>query len=67
MSWRWWSGWCAIPDGRVQFHYVIVDYLARWASGELQPSEEVLERAGCRRMIFPQYQVTRGTSEVSSG
>jgi len=31
------------PDGRVQFHYVIVDYLARWASGELRPSEEVLE------------------------
>ena len=31
------------PDGRVQFHYVIVDYLARWTSGELVPSSEVLE------------------------
>ena len=31
------------PDGRVQFHYVIVDYLARWTSGELAASPEVLE------------------------
>ena len=51
-------------DGRVQFHYVIVDYLARWASGELRPSEEVLEARWVSPDDFPQYQVTRGTSEV---
>lgn len=52
------------PDGRVRFHYVIVDYLARWASGELQPSEEVLEACWVSPDDFPQYQVTRSTSEV---
>jgi len=52
------------PDGRVRFHYVIVDYLARWASGELQPSEEVLEARWVSPDDFPHYEMTRGTAEV---
>jgi 8-oxo-dGTP diphosphatase len=52
------------PDGRVQFHYVIVDYLARWASGELVSSPEVLEARWVPPEDFPRYEMTRGTAEV---
>lgn len=51
-------------DGRVQFHYVIVDYLARWASGDLQPSSEVLEARWVAPEDFPRFEMTRGTAEV---
>ena len=30
-------------DGRIRFHYVIVDYLARPLSGELRASSDALE------------------------
>jgi ADP-ribose pyrophosphatase YjhB (NUDIX family) len=52
------------PEGRVQFHYVIVDYLARWASGELTSSSEVLESRWVPPEDFPRYEMTRGTAEV---
>ena len=51
-------------DGRMQYHYVIVDYLARWVSGELAPSSEVLEARWVPPEEFPQYDMTRGTAEV---
>jgi 8-oxo-dGTP diphosphatase len=51
-------------SGRIQYHYVIVDYLARWASGELAPSSEVLEARWVPPEDFPGYEMTRGTAEV---
>lgn len=51
-------------SGRVQYHYVIVDYLARWVSGELAPSSEVLEARWVPPGDFLQYQMTGGTAEV---
>jgi 8-oxo-dGTP diphosphatase len=51
-------------DGRIQYHYVIVDYLARWASGELAPSPEALEARWVAPEEFPQYQMTVGAAEV---
>ena len=51
-------------DGRIQYHYVIVDYLARWVSGELAPSSEALEARWVPPEDFPQYQMTAGTAEV---
>jgi 8-oxo-dGTP diphosphatase len=51
-------------SGRVQYHYVIVDYLARWVSGELAPSSEVLEALWVPPGDFLQYQMTGGTAEV---
>ena len=50
--------------GRIQYHYVIVDYLARWVSGELAPSSEVLEARWVAPEDFPAYEMTRGTTEV---
>lgn len=52
------------PDGRVRFHYVIVDYLARWLKGDLTASSEVLEARWVSPGDFPQYEMTRGTAEV---
>jgi ADP-ribose pyrophosphatase YjhB (NUDIX family) len=51
-------------EGRVQYHYIIVDYLARWVSGELAPSSEVLEARWVLPEEFPQYQMPAGTAEV---
>lgn len=51
-------------DGRVQYHYVIVDYLARWVSGDLAPSSDVLEARWVPPEDFPRYQMTTGTAEV---
>ncbi len=51
-------------DGRIQYHYVIVDYLARWVSGDLAPSSEVLEARWVPPGDFPRYQMTTGTAEV---
>ena len=51
-------------DGRIQYHYVIVDYLAHWAQGDLAPSSEVLEARWVAPEEFPQYQMTAGTVEV---
>jgi ADP-ribose pyrophosphatase YjhB (NUDIX family) len=51
-------------EGRVQFHYVIVDYLARWQSGDLVSSPEVLEARWVAPEDFPRYDMTRGTAEV---
>ena len=51
-------------DGQVQFHYVIVDYLARWAGGDLQSSPEVLEARWVLPEDFPRFEMTRGTAAV---
>jgi ADP-ribose pyrophosphatase YjhB (NUDIX family) len=51
-------------DGRIQYHYVIVDYLARWEAGDIQPSDEVLEARWVAPEEFPGYQMTAGTADV---
>ncbi len=51
-------------NGRIQYHYIIVDYLARWLSGDLAPSSEVLEARWVPPDEFPRYQMTAGTAEV---
>jgi ADP-ribose pyrophosphatase YjhB (NUDIX family) len=50
--------------GRIQYHYVIVDYLARWVAGELKPSDEVLEARWVAPKEFPKYPMTTGTADV---
>jgi len=51
-------------DGRIQYHYVLVDYLARWASGDPAPSSDVLEVRWVVPDDLSHYQMTRGTADV---
>ena len=51
-------------EGRIQYHYVIVDYLARWSGGDPTPSPEALEVRWVSPEEFPQYEMTRGSAEV---
>jgi 8-oxo-dGTP diphosphatase len=51
-------------DDKVQYHYVLIDYLARWVSGDPKPSSEILELRWVSPDDFPQYQMTRGTADV---
>jgi 8-oxo-dGTP diphosphatase len=51
-------------DDRIQYHYVLIDYLARWVSGDLAPSPEVLELRWVSPDDLPQYQMTRGTADI---
>lgn len=55
-----------IPDveGRLQYHYVILDYRARWLRGELAASEEVEDARWVDPGDLDRYHLTRGTAEV---
>lgn len=49
---------------RVRFHYVIVDYVARWLGGEAGPSDEASEVRWVRPDEFDALDMTPGTAEV---
>ncbi len=49
---------------RIRFHYVIVDYVARWRSGEAGPSEEASEVRWVRPEDLEALDMTAGTAEV---
>lgn len=51
-------------EGRIQYHYVVIDYLARHVGGEPAPSPEALEVRWIAPEDFPQYEMTRGTAEI---
>jgi len=51
-------------EGRIQYHYVVIDYLARRVGGEPTPSPEALEVRWISPEEFPQYEMTRGTADV---
>ena len=46
-------------EGRVRFHYVIVDFLARPLSGQLRASDDALEAAWVRLDDVPKMDITR--------
>jgi 8-oxo-dGTP diphosphatase len=51
-------------EGRIQYHYVIVDFLGRWTGGEPTTSAEALEVRWIAPEDFPQAEMTRGTADV---
>ncbi|MGH7369616.1 MAG: NUDIX hydrolase [Candidatus Methylomirabilaceae bacterium] len=55
-----------IPDGhgRVRFHYVIVDYLARWLEGDLILSREVTDAKWVDPVDLHHYQMSCGTADL---
>jgi mutator protein MutT len=50
--------------GRIQYHYVVIDYLARHVGGEPTPSPEALEVRWIAPEDFPKYEMTRGTADI---
>lgn len=50
--------------GRLRYHYVILDYQAKWVRGELSPSEEVEDACWVDPGSLHQYHLTRGTADV---
>lgn len=50
--------------GRVRYHYVLIDFLARYISGEFQPSEELLDGRWVRPEDLPQFNLTEAATRV---
>ena len=55
-----------IPDaaGRMQYHYVILDYRARWLRGDPSPSEELEDARWVEIADLSHYRMTRGTPNL---
>lgn len=54
----------ADPDGRVRFHYTILDFAARWAGGEPAPAGDVTEAAWAAFDDLPAYGLWREADRV---
>ncbi|MBW8268515.1 NUDIX hydrolase [Caldovatus aquaticus] len=48
----------------IRFHYTIIDYLARWRSGEARPGGDVTEVAWAAPGDLPRYALTEATLRV---
>jgi ADP-ribose pyrophosphatase YjhB (NUDIX family) len=52
--------------GRVAYHYVIVDYLCRWRSGDARAASDALEVAWVSADELPRYELPSKALEVVS-
>jgi 8-oxo-dGTP diphosphatase len=52
------------PQGRVEYHYLLVDYLCKVAGGKLRAGDDVSRAAWVRRAELDRYQITEGTRAV---
>lgn len=50
--------------GRIEYHYVLVDYLCRVRGGELCAGDDVTRAGWVRRADLENYKITEGTLEV---
>jgi mutator protein MutT len=51
-------------DGRIEYHYILLDFLCECNSGEPSPASDVLACAFVPIHTLPQYDLTRGTAEA---
>jgi 8-oxo-dGTP diphosphatase len=51
-------------DGRIQYHYVLIDYLCRVREGVLQSGSDALEAGFYDLESFKKMDLTAGTAEV---
>jgi ADP-ribose pyrophosphatase YjhB (NUDIX family) len=51
-------------QGRVEYHYLLVDYICKVVGGELRAGDDVSRAVWVRRAELDQYQITEGTREV---
>jgi ADP-ribose pyrophosphatase YjhB (NUDIX family) len=52
------------PDGRPRYHYVIIDYVARWTGGEARPGSDIRAVRWVAPEALGELDMTRGTVEV---
>jgi mutator protein MutT len=52
------------PNGRVAYHYIIIDYLCHVCGGTLQTMSDAAEARWVRRRDLSQYVLTTGLSAV---
>ncbi len=52
------------PDGRIRYHYVVVDYLARYVAGQLQVGDDAAEVRWVAPAELAQYELLPATREM---
>lgn len=52
------------PEGRTEYHYVLIDYLCRPLSGRLEPATDVTRAAWVSQQELRDYRLTGVTLEV---
>jgi 8-oxo-dGTP diphosphatase len=52
------------PQGRIRFHYAIIDFAARYVGGTLQVNEELIDAAWVAPGELDAYQVSEKAKEV---
>ena len=55
-----------LPDaaGKLEYHYILIDYLCEPAGGALQAADDASEAAWVDREVLDEYAITPGTTEV---
>ncbi len=55
-----------IPDqeGRIEYHYILLDFLCECNAGDPSPASDVLDCAFVAIGSLPQYDLTRGTAQA---
>jgi 8-oxo-dGTP diphosphatase len=52
------------PDGRTEYHYVVIDYVCKLTGGELRASSDASRAAWAPREDLASYNMTEGTLAV---
>ena len=52
------------PEQRVQYHYVLIDFLCRRVGGELQAADDAAEVRWCTREELPALNLAEDTQDV---
>ena len=55
-----------LPDatGRLEYHYILIDYLCERTGGTLRAADDAAEAAWVDRRDLDEYEITSGTTEV---
>ena len=55
-----------MPDskGRIEYHYLLIDFLCRVAGGKLRPSSDASDLAWVTKARLGDYKITEGTRAV---
>jgi mutator protein MutT len=52
------------PDGRIRYHYVVIDFLAHYVSGELRTGDDAAETRWVVPADLPNYELSPATREM---